>query len=140
MRHTVTQYAGTLVRWGPVLACMAAIFLVSGTSDAQVPGGLSDKAGHFIAYAGLGLMAVRAVAGGLPARITWRVAAAAFAIAAGYGISDEIHQSFVPGRMPDVYDVIADAAGALTAVAACWAWGIIQLPTPSSRRPDPKPQ
>lgn len=31
-----------------------------------------------------------------------------------YGVLDEIHQRFVPGRSFDVYDMIADAAGGLT--------------------------
>jgi len=30
-----------------------------------------------------------------------------------YGILDEIHQYFVPGRSADVYDALADASGAL---------------------------
>ena len=29
-----------------------------------------------------------------------------------YGVSDEIHQSFVPPRTPDILDVAADSAGA----------------------------
>ena len=34
-----------------------------------------------------------------------------FLIAFLYGISDEIHQYFVPGREADVFDALADAAG-----------------------------
>lgn len=30
-----------------------------------------------------------------------------------YGISDEIHQSVVPGRTPDFYDALTDSLGAL---------------------------
>jgi VanZ family protein len=30
-----------------------------------------------------------------------------------YGISDEIHQTVVPGRTPDFYDALADSLGAL---------------------------
>ncbi|MEM7167005.1 MAG: VanZ family protein [Planctomycetota bacterium] len=32
-------------------------------------------------------------------------------VAVAYAISDEVHQSFVPGRNADVADVIADVAG-----------------------------
>jgi len=39
-----------------------------------------------------------------------------------YGITDEFHQSFVPGRMPSSADVLADACGALL-VSLLWvAW------------------
>jgi VanZ family protein len=37
-------------------------------------------------------------------------------IASLYGISDEIHQSLVPGRSPEVMDWVADSSGALLAV------------------------
>ncbi len=36
-----------------------------------------------------------------------------------YGISDELHQSFVPGRMPDILDLIADTTGA-TLMVCLW--------------------
>lgn len=117
--------------WGPVVGVMAAIFFVSSLSDPPLPGDISDKSGHLIAYAGLGLMVVRAVAGGLPRRITGRIAAIAIAITVGHGMGDEFHQWFVPGRSADVLDLAADGAGALLATIACWAWGII------SARPDP---
>lgn len=34
-----------------------------------------------------------------------------------YALGDEWHQSFVPGRSPDILDIVADAAGALVALA-----------------------
>ncbi|HLA40898.1 MAG TPA: VanZ family protein, partial [Candidatus Glassbacteria bacterium] len=37
----------------------------------------------------------------------------AFAMAALFGVLDELHQSFVPGRMMDWRDFIADSLGAL---------------------------
>lgn len=36
-----------------------------------------------------------------------------FIIGTIYGISDEIHQYFVPGRFVEVLDVVADAVGTL---------------------------
>ena len=35
-----------------------------------------------------------------------------------YGISDEFHQSFVPGRTPEMKDVLSDAIGAVLGIAA----------------------
>ena len=39
---------------------------------------------------------------------------AATVLATLYGVSDEIHQMFVPPRTPDWQDVCADALGAMT--------------------------
>jgi VanZ family protein len=104
---------------------MAAIFVVSGLQVAPLPEEVSDKTGHFVAYAGLAVLSVRAVAGGLPRRVTWRVAWLALTIAGGYGIVDEIHQTFVPGRSGDIADWYADVTGALIGIGACWLWGMI---------------
>ena len=38
-------------------------------------------------------------------------------IGAVYGITDEWHQMYVPGRMPDVVDWLADVAGLVTGYA-----------------------
>jgi VanZ family protein len=105
---------------------MAAIFFVSGLQVAPLPEEVSDKTGHFVAYAGLAVLSVRAAAGGLPRRVTWRVAWLALAIAGGYGIVDEIHQTFVAGRSGDIADWYADVTGALIGIGACWLWGMIQ--------------
>jgi hypothetical protein len=64
------------------------------------------------------VLVVRAIAGGLPARVSWRIAITAVALTAGYGMTDEFHQSFVGGRTPSAADWLADAAGAAVAVAA----------------------
>lgn len=38
-----------------------------------------------------------------------------------YGMSDEFHQSFIPGRWVSVFDLLADLIGA-TLVCALWLW------------------
>jgi VanZ family protein len=37
-----------------------------------------------------------------------------------YGLSDEWHQSFVPGRTPDVVDILTDAIGAAIGLLLVW--------------------
>jgi VanZ family protein len=112
--------------WGPVIAYMALIFLLSGQPQPPLPEQVSDKQGHSLGYMGLALTIGRALAGGVASGATLRTASAAAALAALYGATDEWHQSFVPGRSSDINDWYADAAGALAGGVACWAWGIIR--------------
>ena len=105
--------------WGPVIAVMAVIFYVSSLSDPGAPPGqLSDKGAHILVYAALGGSLMRALAEGRAAAMTTTRVAAAFVIATLYGITDEIHQSFVPDRTPELLDLVADASGALIGALA----------------------
>ena len=106
---------------------MAAIFIVSGQSDPAIPAGVSDKSLHALAYLGLAVLVIRAIVGRLRARVSVRAALAALAISIGYGITDELHQLYVPGRSADVFDLFADAIGAASGLIGCWAWGIISI-------------
>jgi VanZ family protein len=123
--------------WGPPVLYMAAIFWASAQSDLSPPGGLTDKPTHSIGYALLGVLFVRALAGGLPTRISPGVALLGIALTTAYGITDEIHQWFVPGRFADVNDVAADAIGGAIGAALCWLWGIISA-NPARTRGTPR--
>jgi VanZ family protein len=100
---------------------MAVLFFLSSrplpASVSRVP----DWTTHGAGYAILGLLLCRALAGGLARPVAPGLAVAAVAIATAYGVTDEIHQSFVPGRMSDAWDVLKDLCGASVAAAAC-AW------------------
>ena len=116
---------------------MAAIFIVSSISDpGPSPGGVSDKSWHMLAYSGLGVLLLLPLARGILSGVTWRSALAAIALATLYGLSDEVHQSFVPGRSPEALDIAADAIGATIGVAvagllaAARAWGILKFSPP----------
>lgn len=92
---------------------------------------MSDKSGHSIGYALLAVVLLRAFARGRLSGVTWTAGLAAIALATMYGVSDEFHQSFVPGRSPDRFDVVADCVGATIGVALGWLagavhrWGIL---------------
>ncbi len=86
--------------------------------------GQSDKLLHAIAFGALAASLAWALAPGVMALGRWRLAALAFALSAVWGVLDEIHQSFVPGRDADVLDAVADATGAAAAsVAGAWWLG-----------------
>jgi VanZ family protein len=106
---------------------MVIIFAESSMSNAPLPQNVSDKSAHIAGYLLMGLLAVRAVHGGLPARVTARGAVIAMLITIGYGAFDELHQWFVPGRSADPFDLLADATGGVIGLIGCWAWGILWL-------------
>jgi VanZ family protein len=79
-------------------------------TPALFPG--QDKLFHLIAFGILGLLTMGAQQTsreGYSARRVWLVVLAVTL----YGILDETHQYFVPGRNADVFDALADALGAL---------------------------
>jgi len=97
---------------------MAAIFFLSSESDPvpQVTTHVWDKALHCIEYGGLALLLCRALLG---EGIGWSAALVMALVAtSAYGASDEWHQSFTPGRSPDVRDWMADSLGAAIGLAA----------------------
>lgn len=115
-----------LYAWGPVAALMAAIFFVSGSSSPpRLPAPVPDVVAHALAYAVLGAAMLRAVAGADWSRITVGGVLLAFVLTVSYGVTDEVHQSFVPGRTPELRDLAADALGAAAGAAAGWAWSIV---------------
>ena len=90
--------------------------------ELEVPGirhfPLRDKGIHFLEYAVLGWLCAAASSRTWPSASAWRTAAFAVFISALWGLSDEIHQAFVPGRSSEVADVIADLFGSMAGAAA----------------------
>lgn len=97
-------------------------WLVPGISDeslrrTQV---LVRKTGHLTEYAVLSALLLRARMGSNPALQRGLPHATAFAVlvAAAFAITDELHQSFVPGREGSPLDVMIDVVGAIGGVLA----------------------
>ena len=102
-----------VVAWGLFLAWAAAIWTLSSRGDPYRDLGLEhplpDKAVHLLAFAVGGFLAREAV---LPwtRPPSWL---SAWIVCAAWGLVDEWHQGFVPGRSAEAGDLAADAAGAL---------------------------
>ena len=112
--------------WLPVIAYMAMLFVFSSFSNLPTPpGDFSFYHVHIAAYAGLGALTARAAAKGLR-HVSWRQCSWPIAISTLYGVTDEYHQLFVPGRSFDVLDMAADAFGSVVGAGAVWAWSIIR--------------
>jgi len=112
---------GFLRYWLPPLLYLVLIFLLSGMSSPPLPVGWDGNLLHYPEYAVLGLLLARALEGGRRAAPLLPFLVGAFLLAVVLGALDELHQSFVPGRMPDPVDWFHDAVGAAAGAAA---WGI----------------
>lgn len=102
-----------VLRLVPIVLYCAAIFALS--SLPRLPETVSwmpDKIGHVILYSGLGWLVARELKlRGVAAPYWLWVGSAVFCLA--YGITDEVHQYFVPGRSFQLGDLVADTAGGL---------------------------
>ncbi len=114
--------------WSPAIALAAVIFLESGRSDTALPNwdfSFTDKGAHVLAYWVLGLLVCRAV--GFGQRATIKMLALGCLVTALYGGIDEIHQHFVPGRLCELSDFIADSIGAVLGAATWCVVGIWRI-------------
>lgn len=93
------------VLWLPVVAWAGLIFALSSVPDLGTGLGGWDLLLRKLAHAG-----EYAVLGALLLRATQRPGVA-FALGTLYAVSDEIHQSFVPGRAGSPVDVALDTLG-----------------------------
>ncbi len=96
---------------------MSAIIAVSSIPGKKVPELMNDKLGHFLAYFFLALLVAAALAGFRTPTSHWVRMVSALLFTCAFGISDEWHQSFVPGRFAGLDDFVADALGASTSIA-----------------------
>lgn len=103
---------------------MAVTFVVSHQPVVVIPFGAPDYMAHAINYGVLAALFVWALAGGQLSKITAPLILPAAALAILYGISDEFHQSFIPGRDASLRDVLADAVGAVAGACAAAVIGL----------------
>ncbi len=143
----MSKFKSFLKYWLPVLLWAVLIFSASGDKKSVqhssriidplvrwlIPG-ISDEAvrttvlvvrkcAHVTEFAAFTLLLWRAARGALwksTARWDWNVAKFAFGVSVLFAISDEIHQSFVPGRQGAVMDVVIDSAGSASAMFCLW--------------------
>ena len=100
------------VRWALVAAWMAVVFSFSSISNLGRAKRVPDWISHPIEYGVGAVLFCRALAGGRPGPLRLSTALTATLLATAYGVTDEYHQSFVPGRTSDFADVVKDLAGA----------------------------
>jgi VanZ family protein len=111
-----------LLRWLPAVLVMAAIFGFSSIPSREMPAlGIWDaiiqKGGHVLGYAILALTYWYALRSNKP---HWLLA---LFLSVVYALSDEFHQSFIPGRHAGLADVLVfDTGGAVIALGLAYWW------------------
>ena len=103
----------------PVVALCIAIFWQS-----SFPGMITqplflhdDKVLHCLAYALLAFLATRSLVADRPDITLFKIRVIAIIFASLYGLSDEVHQAFVPTRDASIGDFMADCLGSVLGTA-----------------------
>jgi VanZ family protein len=99
--------------WVLTFAYMATIFYISSLSyipEGPIMRDLPALIKHAMLYTGLGILLFISFKSIKVKKYAWILAVS---IAVWYGITDEIHQAFVPGRVCALEDVIANGIGSV---------------------------
>jgi len=120
-RNRSNSFICAVSMWAPVAVWLLAIFIVSAQPTLpQLEQPLADRVlkavSHAMEYAVLGYLLWRPMTD-RGRKQDLRVLAIPWFLCCLYAMSDEYHQSFVPGRVADWADVAADAIGASAALA-----------------------
>ena len=106
----------------PAILYAALIFILSAISSIAPPPGfvLEDKIYHFIEYGVFSSLLFLAFYHSRREFLKKHVFLLSCIIGMGYGLSDEIHQSFVPGRSCEFLDFVADCLGIALVQIGIW--------------------
>lgn len=109
MRYT--KYYLPAIFW----ACV--IFAVSHLPSYDIPSmvaAIDDVILHFLEYSVFGFLLAHAFVGPKN-KLPWKRIIIAVVAGMIYAATDEFHQSFVPGRTPEISDFLADTIGIISA-------------------------
>ena len=103
------------------------------TDMVSLPGQVSDKLPHFLAYAGLAILLAAAwqITAG---RLSWRQLCGAWVLLVFYAAIDESTQIPV-GRHASIWDWVADLAGAAAGLAIFLGWNRCRRAGGASSKP-----
>jgi VanZ family protein len=109
--------------WGPPVAWALLIFLVSSyptvkTSEIHWRDFIVKKSAHVIEYGIFAALIYRALRSSGAKKANAGIYAIFIALL--YGMTDEFHQSYTPGREPRVRDVVFDTIGAIASIYSIW--------------------
>lgn len=101
----------------PAIVWAVAIYLISSIPGSKLPKfahHINDKIIHGSIFFIFGLLVYRALEPRVkPESFNWKRLTISIGAVILYGLSDEFHQGFVPGRTEDVLDATADSVGGI---------------------------
>ncbi len=111
----MTSARAFIYKWGPLVLMMGLIFAFSSVPKRELPDfyqwdTLFKKGGHVLGYCLLALACWHGL--GWDKKRWW----IAWGAAIIYAVTDEIHQSFVPGRTSLLSDVVIDSIAAAVGI------------------------
>ena len=122
------RFVGILL-WAAVAVYMIGVWILSSLgprlTDLIDAAGVPDFFWHLGLYAGLALFTIAALGNTWPRQATWLSALQGAGLALSYGLLDEVHQRFVPGRGTDLQDIIGNLAGVVVACAVVGIWQLL---------------
>ena len=104
------------LHWAPAALTMAIIWILSSMSHPPIDVSslpFRDRGAHFLSFGSVAFWVAHGTMATVPRAHAIRVVCFAVLAAALWGLLDEIHQTFVPGRSPDIVDLFADTLGAI---------------------------
>lgn len=113
-----------VLSWLTVVCYMGGIWYLS-SQGAQVTtrvdaAGVSDLTAHLVLFGGLSVVLRVALWSSWSQKPELWLAGVAAGVAFGYGIIDELHQHFVPGRGTDLQDFLGNFLGAVGVQLLIW--------------------
>ncbi len=137
MGNTAAKNHSFLKNQFPAIFWSLLIFVLSSIPNLKGPQlhiSFQDKIYHFLFYAFYGYLLSRAFS----TQTRWPLLKNKYVLitiifGCLFALSDEFHQSFVPGRMMDKFDFLADAMGICAGAFLCLYWerfkGMVQKKT-----------
>ena len=115
------KFAASFPYWAPTVLWMGVIFFLSTLPEAATPGRdiLPDKVCHAGEYFILAFLILFALQRTTRVRFSTSFWIALVWVAV-YGLSDEIHQLYVPTRQFDIGDIAADICGVVVLFLLLW--------------------
>ena len=131
----MTTFRRVTLAWLPVAAYLGLIWALSSMSTLPsieaIP--FKDKGAHFLEYAALGFLFSYALTRQFSEWKALKVFILTTLFALAWGLSDEFHQAFVPGRDSSLLDACADTLGGFigaTLYPVVSAFGRRRTPSP----------